>query len=116
MDYFSMIDFAVDGYAYLSASRAYPDNPALCDWATNGYMVAWREHFLRGQEGGATQSFANSLARLFKRKQASSPRMMGGRTSRAFGREDRRDRRNGGLRCLHWKRRGCRSNRLPLTQ
>jgi len=50
LDYFSMIDFAVDCYAYLSASRAYPDNPALRDWAINGYMLVWREHFLKDQE------------------------------------------------------------------
>lgn len=36
LDDFSMIDFAVDGSAYLSASSAYPDNPALRDWAING--------------------------------------------------------------------------------
>jgi len=46
LDYFSIIDFAVDGYAYLSASRVYPDNPALRDWAINGYMLLWRQHFL----------------------------------------------------------------------
>lgn len=46
LDYFSMIDIAVDGYAYLSASRAYPDNPELRDWAINGYMLLWRQHFL----------------------------------------------------------------------
>lgn len=50
LDYFSMIYFAVDGYAYLFASGVYPDSPALCDWAINGYMVAWREHFLKDQE------------------------------------------------------------------
>ena len=47
IEYFSMIDFAVDCYAKGSSSRVYPDNPALRDWAINGYMVAWREHFLR---------------------------------------------------------------------
>ena len=46
MDYFSMIDFAVDCYASASASRAFPDNPALRDWAINGYMLLWRQHFL----------------------------------------------------------------------
>jgi hypothetical protein len=51
MEYFSMIDFAVDGYAYLSASRAYPDNPALQNWAINGHMLTWREHFLKDQDG-----------------------------------------------------------------
>ena len=47
-----MIAFAVDGYAYLSASRAYPDNPALQNWAINGYMLMWREYFLKNQEQG----------------------------------------------------------------
>ena len=42
MKYFSMIDFAVDCYAYASASRVYPDNSALRDWAVNGYMLSWR--------------------------------------------------------------------------
>jgi hypothetical protein len=51
MDYFSMIDFAVDCYAEVAASRVYPDQPALWDWAVNGYMLAWREHFLKDQEG-----------------------------------------------------------------
>jgi hypothetical protein len=48
LEYFSMIDFAVDCYAfaYASASFAFPDNPALKDWAINGYMLLWRQHFL----------------------------------------------------------------------
>ncbi len=50
MEYFSMIDFAVDCYAEVAASRVYPDQPALRDWAVNGYMQAWREHFLKDQE------------------------------------------------------------------
>ncbi len=50
-DSFSMIDCAVDGYAYLSASRVYPDNPALRNWAINGYMLMWRWHFLKDQVG-----------------------------------------------------------------
>ena len=45
IDYFSMIDFAVDCYAHASASRAFPDNPALRDWAINGYMLLWRQYF-----------------------------------------------------------------------
>ena len=51
MEYFSMIDFAVDCYAEVAASRIYPDQPALRNWAVNGYMLAWREHFLKDQEG-----------------------------------------------------------------
>jgi hypothetical protein len=52
MQYFSMIDFAVDCYAEVAASRIYPDHPALRTWAINGYMLACREHFLKDQEGG----------------------------------------------------------------
>ena len=51
MEYFSMIDFVVDCYANTSASCAYPDQPALQNWAINGYMLAWRAHFLKDQEG-----------------------------------------------------------------
>ncbi len=36
-----MIFFAVDCYAYVSASRIYPDNPMLLDWAVKGY-ICWR--------------------------------------------------------------------------
>ncbi len=50
MEYLSMIDFAVDCYAEVAASRVYPDQPALRYWAINGYMLAWREHFLKDQE------------------------------------------------------------------
>lgn len=52
LEYFSMIDFAVDGYASLSASRAYPDISALQNWAINGSMLMWREYFLKDQEEG----------------------------------------------------------------
>src|SRR5712691_4953589 len=41
MEYFSMIDFAVDCYAEVAAFGVYPDHPALRDWAINGYMLAW---------------------------------------------------------------------------
>jgi hypothetical protein len=51
MEYFSMIDSVVDCYAYVSASRTYPDNSVLCDWAINGYMLAWRGYFLKDQDG-----------------------------------------------------------------
>ena len=50
MEYFSMIDFAVDSYAEVAASRVSPDHPALRNWTINGYMAAWREHFLKDQE------------------------------------------------------------------
>ncbi len=50
MEYFSMIDFAADCYAYVSSSRVYPDNPALRDWAINGYMLLWRQYFLTEED------------------------------------------------------------------
>jgi hypothetical protein len=50
LEYFSMIDFAVDCYAKVAAFRVYSDYPALQNWAINGYMLAWREHFLRDRE------------------------------------------------------------------
>jgi hypothetical protein len=51
MDYFSLIDFAVDCYAYISAKNTYPDSSMMQAWAMNGYMEAWREHFLKDLEG-----------------------------------------------------------------
>jgi hypothetical protein len=51
LEYLSMIDFAVDGYANMSAFRAYPDNSMLQNWAINGYMLAWRANFFNDQEG-----------------------------------------------------------------
>ena len=50
MDYFSIIDFASDCYAYISAKNTYPNNYALQAWAINGYMLAWRQHFLTEEE------------------------------------------------------------------
>jgi len=50
MEYFSMIDFAVGCYADVAASRVYSDHLALRDWAINGYMPMWRDHFLKDQE------------------------------------------------------------------
>jgi hypothetical protein len=47
MEYFSMIDFAVDCYAYVSASHVYPDNSILLNWTINGYILLWRGHFLK---------------------------------------------------------------------
>lgn len=52
LEYFSMIDFAVVGYAYLPAFRAYLDTPALQNRAISGYMLMWRKHFLKDQEQG----------------------------------------------------------------
>jgi hypothetical protein len=54
MEYLSLIDFAVDCYAYVSASNAYPANKALQAWAMNGYMLAWRQHFLTEEERRGT--------------------------------------------------------------
>jgi hypothetical protein len=47
MEYFSMIDFAEDCYAYVNARKTYPDDAACQAWATNGYMVAWWQHFFQ---------------------------------------------------------------------
>ena len=55
LEYFSMIDFAVDCYAYVSSCRIYPDNPTLCNWAMNGYMLAWRRYFLEEDESEEEQ-------------------------------------------------------------
>jgi len=51
MEYLSMIDFAVDCYAYVAARKSYPDDRALQNWGSNGYMLAWRRHFLKNLEG-----------------------------------------------------------------
>jgi hypothetical protein len=51
MDYLPQIEFAVDCYAYVTARNAYPNHQALQAWFTNGYMLAWREHFLTEEEG-----------------------------------------------------------------
>jgi hypothetical protein len=50
MEYLSLIDSAVDCYAYISTRNAYSENSALRAWAMNGYMVAWRRHFLAEEE------------------------------------------------------------------
>ncbi len=46
MEYLSMIDFAVDCYANVTARKTYPHDRALQNWAINRYMLAWRQHFL----------------------------------------------------------------------
>ena len=51
MEYLSMIDFAVDCYAEVAASRVYPEQPALQNWVVNGYMLLWRQHFLTEDDG-----------------------------------------------------------------
>jgi hypothetical protein len=50
MEYLSTIDFAVDCYAYVSASNAYPANRTLQAWAINGYMLVWKQHFLNEED------------------------------------------------------------------
>ena len=50
MEYLSMIDFAVDCYTYVTARNAYPYNRALEEWAVNGYMLAWRQHFFTEED------------------------------------------------------------------
>ncbi len=51
MEYLSMIDFAVDCYAYVAARKSHPDDRTLQNWVINGYMLAWRRHFLKNLEG-----------------------------------------------------------------
>ena len=50
MEYISMIDFAMDCYAYVTACNTFPDNRALQAWLINGYMLAWRQHFLKEED------------------------------------------------------------------
>jgi hypothetical protein len=50
MEYLSLIDFAVDCYAYVAARNAYPANQSLQAWAMNGYVVAWRQFFLTEEQ------------------------------------------------------------------
>jgi hypothetical protein len=45
MELLSQEDFAIDLFAFVSASILYFDNAAFQNWAINGYMVAWRQHF-----------------------------------------------------------------------
>jgi hypothetical protein len=51
MEYLSQIDFAADSYAYVAALNIYPHDEVLQNWVVNGYMLAWREHLLKDQEG-----------------------------------------------------------------
>jgi hypothetical protein len=46
MDALSVIDFASDSYAVAASQSAYRYDQALRKWLINGYMVAWRQHFL----------------------------------------------------------------------
>jgi len=42
-EYFSMIDFVVDCFAFPTAKKAYPGDALAQAWALNGYLVAWRK-------------------------------------------------------------------------
>jgi hypothetical protein len=46
MEYVSVIDFASICYAVAAAQSTYQDDQALQERLINGYMVAWRQHFL----------------------------------------------------------------------
>jgi hypothetical protein len=46
MEYLCHIDFAEDCYAAVDAQKAYPHDRMLQAWTTNGYMLAWWQHFL----------------------------------------------------------------------
>jgi len=48
---FAISGAIVAGYAYVAAFNTYPCDEALQNWVINGYMLAWREHFLKDQEG-----------------------------------------------------------------
>ncbi len=50
MEYLSMIDFAIDCYAYVTARNTYPDNRVLQAWLINGYVLVWRQHFLAEED------------------------------------------------------------------
>ena len=50
MEYFSLIDFAVDCYAAVDARRTYPYDRVQQAWATSGYMLAWWQHFLAEED------------------------------------------------------------------
>ncbi len=44
MEYFSMIDFAEDCYAYVNARKTYPEDAACQAWVANGYPEARDAH------------------------------------------------------------------------
>jgi len=45
MNLLSQEYFAADLFAFVSTSFLYFDNATIHNWAINGYMVAWRQHF-----------------------------------------------------------------------
>lgn len=46
MDTLSVVDFASGSYAVAAAQSVYQYDRTLRKWLINGYMVAWRQHFL----------------------------------------------------------------------
>jgi hypothetical protein len=50
MEYLSEVDFAADCYASCAAHNMYPHHYALQAWVINGYMLAWRQHFLADED------------------------------------------------------------------
>lgn len=50
MEYFSIVDFAVEWYAYPAAQEVYQDEPLCREWFVSGYMLAWQDHFLSEDE------------------------------------------------------------------
>ena len=50
MEYFSLIDFALDCYAVVNARKTYPHDRVLQAWTMSGYMLAWRQHFLAEED------------------------------------------------------------------
>src|SRR5258706_6111538 len=58
----SQEDLATDVFAFVSTFALYFDDAAFQNWAINGYMVAWREHFsarLRGDDSRDTVGFSS---------------------------------------------------------
>jgi hypothetical protein len=50
MEYLSHLDFAQSCYAEARVRKAYPHERLLLAWATNGYMLAWWQHFLTEED------------------------------------------------------------------
>lgn len=52
LGYLSQIDFVDSCYAYPSGRKLYPYSPICVNWFVNGFMMAWRKHFLEDEERG----------------------------------------------------------------
>jgi len=50
MEYLSHLDFAQSCYAVARVRKASPHDRLLLAWATNGYMLAWWQHFLTEED------------------------------------------------------------------